>query len=96
MISMTTRKEKIRKLRALAQSPNKHEAAQALEKAQALESTIVSAPGKKSSIKIILGPSMRFSDKYMRDVCAAHDVLRQGNRYPPSNFALRTATHIRR
>jgi hypothetical protein len=35
----TTRKEKIRKLRALARSPNKHEAAVALEKARVLEAT---------------------------------------------------------
>ena len=38
MSGKTTRKEKIRKLYALAKSPNKHEAALALEKAQALES----------------------------------------------------------
>jgi hypothetical protein len=34
---MTTKREKIRKLRALAKSPNKHEAALALAKAEALE-----------------------------------------------------------
>jgi hypothetical protein len=33
----TTRKEKIKKLRALARSPNQHEAALALKKAQAME-----------------------------------------------------------
>jgi hypothetical protein len=33
---MTTRTEKIRKLRALARSPNEHEAALALAKAQSL------------------------------------------------------------
>jgi hypothetical protein len=37
---MTTLKEKVRKLRALAQSPDKHESALALEKAEGLESTI--------------------------------------------------------
>jgi hypothetical protein len=36
----TTRKEKIKKLRALASSPNQHEAALALEKAQAMESKL--------------------------------------------------------
>jgi hypothetical protein len=40
---MTTRTEKIRKLRALARSPNKHEAALALEKAQQLERTTAKA-----------------------------------------------------
>ena len=34
---MTTRAEKIRKLRALGRSPNKHEAAAALQKARELE-----------------------------------------------------------
>ena len=34
---MTTQTEKVRKLRALARSPNRHEAALALAKAQALE-----------------------------------------------------------
>jgi hypothetical protein len=36
----TTRKEQIKKLRALARSPNQHEAAQALEKAQAMEAKL--------------------------------------------------------
>jgi hypothetical protein len=41
MPRLTTRKEKIRRLRALAQSAtNKHEAAVALEKARVLEATI--------------------------------------------------------
>ena len=35
---MTTRTEKLRRLHALARSPNKHEAALALAKAQAMES----------------------------------------------------------
>jgi len=34
---MTTRSEKVRKLRALGRSPNKHEAALALQKARELE-----------------------------------------------------------
>jgi hypothetical protein len=40
---MTTRKEKIRKLRALARSPNKHEATLALAKAQGLEAETAKA-----------------------------------------------------
>jgi hypothetical protein len=36
----TTRKEQIKKLRALACSPNQHEAVQALEKAQAMEAKL--------------------------------------------------------
>jgi hypothetical protein len=40
---MTSRRDKIRKLRALARSPNKHEAALALEKAQAFEATMLTA-----------------------------------------------------
>jgi hypothetical protein len=40
---MTTQTEKVRKLRALARSPNKHEAALALAKAQALESKTAKA-----------------------------------------------------
>jgi hypothetical protein len=37
---MTTQREKLRKLRALARSPNKHEAALALAKAEELEGKI--------------------------------------------------------
>ena len=40
---MTTQTEKVRKLRALGRSPNKHEAAAALAKAQALESKTAKA-----------------------------------------------------
>jgi len=40
---MTSRRDKIRKLRALARSPNKHEAALALEKAQAFEAKMLTA-----------------------------------------------------
>jgi hypothetical protein len=50
---MTTRTEKIRKLRALARSPNKHEAALALEKAQQLERTTAKA------IAIAIGATQR-------------------------------------
>lgn len=39
----TTQTEKVRKLRALARSSNKHEAALALERAQALEPTTAKA-----------------------------------------------------
>jgi Protein of unknown function (DUF2786) len=43
MKKRTTRREKIRKLRALARSPNKHEAALALEKAEQLEAKTIGA-----------------------------------------------------
>jgi hypothetical protein len=40
---MTSQTEKVRKLRALARSPNRHEAALALAKAQALEPSTAKA-----------------------------------------------------
>jgi Protein of unknown function (DUF2786) len=42
-MALSTQREKLRKLRALARSPNKHEAALALKKAQELESKIFGA-----------------------------------------------------
>jgi Protein of unknown function (DUF2786) len=47
----TTRSEKIRKLRALARSPNRHEAALALEMAEKLESKYLTARGVALAIE---------------------------------------------
>jgi hypothetical protein len=51
---MTTRAEKIRKLRALGRSPNKHEAALALQKARELESRTPTAKGIALAIVALL------------------------------------------
>jgi hypothetical protein len=51
---MTTRREKIRKLRALGRSPYRHEAEAALAKAQALESSMMTARGTAQDIAQLL------------------------------------------
>jgi hypothetical protein len=47
---VTTRTEKIRKLRALGRSPNPHEAASALEMARKLEARAITAKGAALAI----------------------------------------------
>ena len=49
---MTTQTEKVRKLRAVARSPNSHEAALALAKAQALESRTAKAIGRGLTVRV--------------------------------------------
>jgi hypothetical protein len=51
---MTSRRDKIRKLRALARSPNKHEATLALEKARAFEATMLTAKALAHAIEQLL------------------------------------------
>src|SRR6516225_6049432 len=51
---ITTRAEKIRKLRALGRSPNEHEAARALQKARELESRMPTAKGIALAIVALL------------------------------------------
>jgi len=51
---MTTRAEKIRKLRALGRSPNPHEAASALQKARELESKTPTAKGVALALVALL------------------------------------------
>jgi hypothetical protein len=53
----TTQREKIRKLRALGRSPNKHEAALALAKAQELESKTPNAKAIAHAIAQLLEAS---------------------------------------
>jgi hypothetical protein len=51
---MTSRRDKIRKLHALARSPNKHEAALALAKAQAFEATMITAKALAQAVGRLL------------------------------------------
>jgi hypothetical protein len=74
---MTTQREKIQKLRALARSPNQHEAALARAKAEELESRHVTAKTLAHAIAQLLegrGMVVRVKHRYAREVNRHQDL----------------------
>ena len=90
-VTMTTAKESLRKLRALARSPNAHEAALALAKAQELEAKIVGAKEIAHAVAQLLkarGMTVRVRRRHGKaratsNVDAELEYFYSQSRYPP-------------